>query len=366
MSIRPRTDLHPDAYRALVEGAPAILYIDRPDELSTNLYTSPQIVDLLGYTVEEWMRDEDLWVRALHADDRDRVVDEHRISNSNGERFVSEYRIRTKDGREVWLRDEAVPVKADDGAVLYWRGVMVDISAQKQAEDRLRASLDQVRRMVVQRRELAQLLETAQEEERRRIASDIHDDPIQAMSAVDMRLQLLLDHPDRIDAHELGELAEELRNAIDRLRNLLFELRPVALDLEGLAPAISMYLEHAAKETGWSWEVMDELAEQPAEDSAVSFYRIAQEAVANARKHAHATRVEVRLRPAEDGLLLEVEDDGRGFDPSRGTQPGHLGLATVTERAELAGGWCRVESEPDRGTVVRCWMPLGAAPGRYA
>ena len=366
MSVEPRTDLHPDAYRALVEGAPAILYIDRPDELSTNLYTSPQIVDLLGYTVAEWMRDENLWVRALHEDDRERVVDEHRVSNSTGVRFVSEYRIRAKDGREVWLRDEAVPVKADDGTVLYWRGVMVDITAQKQAEDRLRSSLDRIRRMVAQRRELAQLLETAQEEERRRIAADIHDDPIQVMSAVDMRLQLLRERPERIHAHEIAELAEDLRTAIDRLRNLLFELRPVALDLEGLAPAISMYLEHAAKETGWSWGLIDELADEPPEESRVAFYRISQEAIANARKHARATRVEVRLRPAEDGLLLEVEDDGRGFDPSRAAEPGHLGLATVTERAEIAGGWCRIESERDRGTVLRCWMPLGPAPGQYA
>ena len=366
MSLRPHADLHPDAYRALVEGAPAILYIDRPDELSTNLYTSPQVVELLGYTVEEWTRDAELWVRSLHPDDRDRVVDEHRISNVRGERFLSEYRITASDGRQVWLRDEAVPVKTDDGTVLYWRGVMVDITAQKEAEDRLRASLDQVRGMISQRRQLAQLLETAQEEERRRIAADIHDDPIQVMSAVDMRLQLLLERPDRVDAHEIGELAEELRSAIDRLRNLLFELRPVALDLEGLAPAISMYLEHAAKETGWSWGVVDELADEPPAESRVAFYRIAQEAVGNARKHAHATQVEVRLRPAEDGLLLEVEDDGRGFDPARTAEPGHLGLATITERAELAGGWCRVESEPERGTVLRCWMPFGAAPGQFA
>ena len=92
MSTWPSDELHPEAYRALVEGA-VVLYIDRPDELSTNLYTSPQIVDLLGYSVEEWMRDAELWVRSLHADDRERVVDSHRASNVRGERFFSEYRI---------------------------------------------------------------------------------------------------------------------------------------------------------------------------------------------------------------------------------------------------------------------------------
>jgi signal transduction histidine kinase len=179
------------------------------------------------------------------------------------------------------------------------------------------------------------------------------------MSAVDMRLQLLLARPERVDAHELGELAEELRSAIDRVRNLLFELRPVALDLEGLTPAIGMYLEHSAKETGWSWEVINELDEEPAEEARVSFYRIAQEAVTNIRKHANATHVDVRLTSMHGGLLLRIADDGDGFDPSEKAPPGHLGLITATERAELAGGWCRVHSRPDEGAVLECWMPLG-------
>jgi PAS domain S-box-containing protein len=360
MTGSPDQELDPEAYRAMVEGAPAILYLDRPDELSTNLYTSPQIVDLLGYSVEEWMHDAELWVRSLHPADRERVVQEHRSSNADRERFMSEYRIIAKDGREVWIRDEAVPVDAEDGSVQYWRGVMVDITAQKHAEKKLRASLNEVKRMVAQRRDLAQRLENAQEEERRRIAADIHDDPIQVMSAVDMRLQLLLDRPERVDAHELGELAEELRSSIDRLRNLLFELRPVALDLEGLTPAIGMYLEHVSKDTGWTWEVIDELEHEPVPEARVAFYRIAQEAVANVRKHANATHVEVRLSSVDGGLLLRITDDGEGFDPSETPQPGHLGLATVTERAELAGGWCRIESEPGHGSIVECWMPLGA------
>lgn len=235
----------------------------------------------------------------------------------------------------------------------------MDITSQKESEDRLRASLDEVRQMIEQRRDLAQLLETAQEEERRRIAADIHDDPIQVMSAVDMRLQLLLDRPERVDAHEIGELAEELRSAIDRLRNLLFELRPVALDIEGLTPAIGMYLEHSAKDTGWTWEIIDELEYEPMPEARVTFYRIAQEAVANVRKHANATRVEVRLSSRDGGLLLRIEDDGDGFNPKETPLPGHLGLATVTERAELAGGWCRIQSRLGVGSVLECWMPLG-------
>jgi PAS domain S-box-containing protein len=359
-------DLHPEAYRALVEGAPVVLYIDRPDELSTNLYTSPQIVPLLGYDVAEWMDDPELWVRCLHPEDRDRVVGAHEASNSRGERFLEEYRIVAKDGREVWIRDEAVPVSADDGTIVYWRGVMVDITTQKEVDEQLRASLAEVRRMVGQRRELAQLIESAQEEERRRIAADIHDDPIQVMSAVDMRLQLLLEHPERVDEHEIADLAEELRSAIDRLRNLLFELRPVALDLEGLVPAIAIYLEHAAKETGWSWGITESLDADPPDEARVTIYRIAQEAIGNARKHASATRVQVDVESADEGLRLRVTDDGTGFDPSAKPSPGHLGLSTIAERLELAGGWLRVDSGAGRGSVLECWMPLDEAPAAGA
>lgn len=355
----PTHELHPDAYRALVEGAPVILYIDRPDDLSTNLYTSPQVADLLGYSVTEWTEDAELWMRSLHPDDRGRVVEHHQASNRMGERFLEEYRIRAKDGHEVWIRDEAVPVESDDGRVLYWRGVMIDITAEKHAEERLRATLDEVRRMAEQRKELVRLLETVQEEERRRIAADIHDDPIQVMSAVDMRLQLMLEHPDRIDAHAIGELAEDLRSAIDRLRNLLFELRPVALDLEGLGPAIGMYVEHTAKEAGWTWEIVDRIDDEPSAEMRMAFYRIAQEAVSNARKHANANHVVVELASADDGVLLRVSDDGIGFDPSRKSQPGHLGLSTLRERAELAGGRSAIVSEPGGGTTVECWMPAG-------
>ncbi len=134
----------------------------------------------------------------------------------------------------------------------------------------------------------------------------------------------------------------------------------MTLDLEGLTPAIGMYLEHASQETGWTWEVIDELDEEPVDEARVTFYRIAQEVVRNARKHANASHVEVRLSSADGGLLLRIVDDGVGFDPFETPVPGHLGLATITERAELAGGWCRIRSRPSEGSVLECWMPLGA------
>jgi len=215
-------ELHPDAYRMLVEGVPAILYIDRPDELSTNLYTSPQIESLLGYSVEEWMADPGLWREAIHPDDRDRVSLANEESNRNAEHYLDEYRIITKDGRTVWIRDEAAPVRGPDGTLLYWRGVMLDITERMEAEEKLRWSLDVLRQTLQQRRELARRLQNAQESERQRIAADLHDDPIQVMSAVDMRLQMLAEFPNTVTPEAIAGIESEVHAAIDRLRSMLF------------------------------------------------------------------------------------------------------------------------------------------------
>jgi PAS domain S-box-containing protein len=348
-----------DVYRALVEGIPAILYIDKPDEFSTNFYTNPQAVDVLGYTQEEWGTTPELWIEKIHPDDVDRVVEENRRSNEAGDRFFSVYRMLAKDGRMVWIRDEALLVRDEDGAPLHWRGIMLDITAQKEAEEKLRWSLEVLRRTSQQRRELMERLESAQEQERRRIAADIHDDSIQVMSALDMRLQTL-SLQGGADPPSLDELHGIVQDAIERLRHLLFRLRPSSLDHEGLAAAIRQYLRLTEQETGLAWSIDDgRLAEEPPPDLRAVLYRMAQEALVNVRKHADATRVDVEVRTAGLGVTIRIRDDGRGFDAGvlGRPEPGHLGLTTTIERAEAAGGWVRVQSADGEGTTVECWLP---------
>jgi signal transduction histidine kinase len=300
------------------------------------------------------------------------VREEDRRANAAGDRFFAEYRMYAKDGRLVWIRDEAVLVLDEEGRPRHWQGVMLDITAQKEAEEKLRWSLDVLRRTIQQRRELAQRLEHAQEEERRRIAADIHDDPIQVMSAVDLRLQALAEAGVPVAPEEMVELHETVLRSIDRLRSLLFELRPGALDREGLVIALRRYLEHTARETGWVVEVVDELAAEPTPELRATLYRMAQEAVTNARKHAAAGRVTVEVASVDQGVRVRVRDDGVGFDPKRVDEPrpGHIGISTMIERAELVGGWCRIASRPGEGTLVECWLPSDgeelARPGRTA
>jgi PAS domain S-box-containing protein len=349
-----------ETYRHLVEGIPAVLYVDANDERSTNIYTSPQIEPLLGFTVERWRDDPDLWLDHVHDEDRERVIGEHRESLGTGEPFRTEYRFRTADDRLVWLRDEAVLVRDDDGRPSFWRGFIIDITQTKRAEEGLRRSGSALRRTMQERRRLLLRLEDARQEERRRIASDIHDDPIQVMSAADMRVQALAQ---RLDDPDLRSEAEELRgvihSAVERLRHLLFELRPPSLDREGLAAALHAWAGDAEPAPS----IEDRLTAEPPRETQVIVFRIAQEAIANARKHAGANRIEVSIAEEDGGVRLVVSDDGSGFDPGVVVvpEPGHIGLPTMLERAELAGGHCEIESDPGRGTSVRAWLPLASA-----
>ena len=348
-------------YRLLVEQLPAIIYMDEVDEYSTNIYTSPQIDKILGIPREEWVTDRELWVKQMHPDDRDRVLRENDESNRTGNPFRTEYRLLTRDGRELWFRDEAVVVRDENGDPWFWRGVMTDITEIKRTEEKLTESLEILKRTIEQRRALLSRLEQAQEQERRRIAADIHDDSIQVMRAVDMRLQMLerqLDSPEAAAA--IAEIKDTVQLAVDRLRHLLFELRPPVLDREGLAPALEIYLDRMGSETGIEVQLVDETStESPPELRAIAF-RIAQEALSNIRKHANASRVDVTLSGSQTGLSVRITDDGDGFDRSRAevAEPGHLGLSTMRERAELAGGSFVIESTPGSGTTVEFRLPF--------
>lgn len=205
-------------------------------------------------------------------------------------------------------------------------------------------------------------LASAAEDERRRIAANIHDDSIQVMTAAGMRLQILrkaLDSPDQI--RRLEEVEQTIHLSIARLRRLIFELRPASLDLEGLGASLRLYAEGASAESGASCEVTDLLADEPPEEIRVILYRIGQEVLSNVRKHASATHVNVTLATSGGGYLITIADDGNGFAArDDGILPG-AGLATARERAELLGGRVDVASAPGAGTTVEYWLPGNGA-----
>jgi diguanylate cyclase (GGDEF)-like protein/PAS domain S-box-containing protein len=128
---------HEERFKLLVEQAPAVVYIDALDETASTLYISPRIEQLTGYKPREWREDDDLWPKLLHPEDRDRALEATARHNETGEPFVMEYRMIRRDGRTIWVRDEAVMVRRADGSFLHSQGVMTDITAEREAEERI-------------------------------------------------------------------------------------------------------------------------------------------------------------------------------------------------------------------------------------
>jgi signal transduction histidine kinase len=236
-----------------------------------------------------------------------------------------------------------------------------NLSLESEVIDRteeLDERLAQLRGSDAERQRLLSHLVSAQEDERQRIAGDIHDDPLQLLVAVTMQLDIFrrgLQDPAQVE--HVSELREWIRAAVAKLRNLMFELRPPILDERGLAAAIDEYAVQ------WHLEqqvtIHDRFSEEPPDEQRLILYRIAQEALANMRKHSRATNVVVTLEQLDQTFLVRMVDDGVGFSPGQiaGTKEGHLGLTSMRERAELAGGGCRIHSLPGEGTTVEFWVP---------
>ncbi len=244
-------------------------------------------------------------------------------------------------------------------------GVDRDISLRKQNQEKLRASYEALRRADEERGRLLARLVAGHEEERMRVADDIHDDSVQVLTAVSFRLAALRSHlPQDLESKVL-QLEETVEQAIARMRHLMFELRPASLDRVGLAAALREYVERMSGDGQPLVAFVDHLEREPSPDMRILLYRLVQEALTNVRKHAGAWHVEVSTRREGEGVLVRVVDDGVGFDVQLRQTPGHLGLISMRERAELVGGWFAVESAPGRGTTVAFWIP-DAATGRLA
>lgn len=253
---------------------------------------------------------------------------------------------RLPDGRDY--RAEAVWLTGEGGALL----------AQVILED-----ITEEHRERLQARRYAAFVVQADEDHRRRLARELHDEPLQLLLYLARQLDALAggqDVPAGVAGHLAGARAQALDAAI-RLRSLTGELRPPALDDLGVAAALSNLLFGVQEDSGLDTElrVIGE-RQRVAPDAELALYRIAQEAVRNALLHAEARRIEVIVEFGRDELGITVADDGQGFTPGGLDEPPqvHFGLLGMHERASLLGGHLEVRSAPSTGTVVEARLPL--------
>lgn len=237
--------------------------------------------------------------------------------------------------------------------------------------DKLVEKVSELERVSAHRQYLLGLVMGAQEQERHRIADGIHDDSLQAVVAVGLWLGNLRRRESGAEAIEaIEQLQETIKLASQRLRSLLFELRPPELETEGLASALRAYLEHVRRVENLGFTLEGGLSTEPEPEPEMGafLYRVAQEILMNVRKHAQAATVEVTIMARDGRHVIRIRDDGVGFDVTDALRasPGHLGLAALTERLELAGGVLRVESAPGAGATVEFEVPAVGAPSGLA
>jgi PAS domain S-box-containing protein len=360
-------------YQALVEHTPAITYIDAFEGPATTMYISPQTTDILGYTPQEWYDDPQLWSKIVHPEDNNR--DERVEAGTHS----SEYRMIAKDGRVVWVHDQASLITDDQGNVRYWQGVLIDISQQKRTE--------QLEQDLVVERETAQRLRDLDDMKNTFLQAVSHD--LRTPLAAILGLAVTMGREDvDMDPAEAQDMARRIAvNArkLDRLVNDLLDLDRLSRGIvePTLRPTdLGALLRNLVGESDLLAERRVNLEAQPVTIlvDAAKVERIVENLLANAARHTPAhTQLWVRVEPMGEGALIVVEDDGPGvpddlresiFEPfmqgpslAKQSSPGvGVGLALVARFAELHGGRAWVQARPAGGASFRVYLSGTPAP----
>ena len=370
-----------EKFRTIVEQNQAIFYVQEIDPRDVNVslttYIAPGNTDLVGYTVDEIKRDPGLWRRMVHPDDRDRVFAADAVSNTGGnDRFSMEYRMIHKDGRIVWVQDEARLIRIGD-APPYWQGFLLDITERKQAEEQLAHALEVEREATHRLRALDEMKNTF-------LQAVSHD--LRTPLAAILGLAITLERADLVmeaeDSRDLARRIAENARRLDRLVTNLLDLDRLARGIVApkLQPTdVGSLVRRVVAESELIADARLHTDIEPvtiALDGA-KIERIVENLLANTARHTpeHAT-IWVSVRATDGGVLLRVDDDGPGVAPElRDTifepfqqgpdAPQHspgvgVGLTLVRRFAELHGGRAWVEDREGGGASFRVFLPDGA------
>lgn len=376
-----------EQFRALSANLPGFLYQTRGGESVFDIpYLGPQIEEFTGAPAEEIQANPLLLLEAIHPDDRPLYYEKVIEALQSRSSFQADFRMPHRDGRVRWVRAASRPTPLDDGRQVF-HGVTLDITDLKEAELALRKAKEELGRFnhdrarelfaanerltgeIAQReraeesllaeREFLRRMLDLQERERKLLAYDIHDGFVQDVVGARMLLESAL-------AQAVGEAARaeieaarrHLGEAIDEGRRLIGELRPMIIDEQGVVAAIEDLIEDARRKSGIEIAFTRQARfERLAPMLEGTIYRIAQEAVANIRRHSKALRAEIRLTQSGERLRVEIEDFGVGFDPARVPRD-RFGLEGIRERARLFGGSAAIVSAPGQSTTVTVELPL--------
>lgn len=348
-------------FNAVVNHTPGLVYrfVRHADGSTAFPYLSEGCTALLGLAVGELQRDPARFPQLILAEDRKRYDESMQASASTLEGWNWEGRIWIEAWRDVkWISLRATPAPLDDG--VQWDGIMTNITASKLEQEEARRSRARLA-------ELTEHIEQVKEQERTRIAREIHDDLGGNLTAIKMALAMLAARLP--DDPALAEKAAYLDHLVDRtieaVHRISLDLRPSTLDL-GIVAALEWQAREFEKQFGIACIFRSAERDIPlAQDPASALFRIFQEALTNIAKHADATRVIVSLRRQRQHLILSICDNGRGITPTDRIKPHSFGLRGMSERVAALGGTLTLSAAPGGGTMVAVKIRLAApAPAR--
>jgi PAS domain S-box-containing protein len=306
------------------------------------------------------------WLDYVHPEDKQKAMDDWMRCVESGANYEVEYRLRSRDGSYRWFRARALPIR-DDGKIVKWYGTCSDIQDSKLLEQSIRDNASELERMVDRRtdelRRLSIRLMTMQDQERRRLARDLHDGLGQELAVAKMVLdKMILQKSAKPPEEEWTQASSIVDRAIQQVRTMSHLLHPPLLDEVGLLSALSWYVEGLQKRSGIETclEVQPRNFPRLSADVETAAFRIVQEALTNVFRHSEASKVWITLTQNEENIVVAVRDDGKGVDKKIAElQPDSVGVGIggMKQRAREFGGDLRLTNARP-GTLVELTIPL--------
>jgi len=336
-------------YYAAVNDTPA--YIWMADPTLENSFINDPLAKFLG-TSRKQLRQS--WTDAVHPEDAGRARATFRENMARQTAYTHEYRMRRYDGEYRVVVSKGVPRYSPEGVFLGFAGSILDVTGRRLAERRLREANEHLQK-------LSSRLIGAQEQERKRVARELHDDLSQQTAALSLATGALKRSipEDCGDARgQADAIHAKLVHLAECIRRISHELHPVVLQYSGLATALRSYCQEFGELN--KLEIALEIEgtfEGVAPDAALCLFRVAQEALRNVARHSQVSQASVKLRRSGGILKLEISDSGIGMEPGAAAAKAGLGLLNIRERARLVGGKAEIRSAPGKGTTVTVEVP---------
>ena len=331
-------------FRLMADSSPSLIWMSGTDKLCT--FFNQGWLNFTGRTLKQELGD--AWLSGVHPDDRDHCAQLYSAAFDTRVDFELEYRLRRFDGEFRWIVDFGVPRFESDGTFLGYIGSCIDITDRKTSEESLH--------------NLTGRLISAQEEERARIARELHDDFSQRLALIGIGLGQLSKNLSPIEVEQRASVLEMLsrtKEICSDIHNLSHQLHSSKLEHVGLLPALHSLCKDFSHK--YNVEVHFTEGESPLEvpkDVALCLFRVAQEALGNVVKHSGSREAHVAINTNAWGMSLRISDNGHGFDTALKNPASGIGLIGMTERLRLVGGRLLVKSIRNWGTEILAEVPL--------